>query len=306
MQERIKICFFEINSQQNFQKMKSKFFHIGFWFAVLVSVNSCKEIGPNIVLRPSGNSVGDTTYVESPVATPETKNVYIEDFTGAHCINCPDGHLKIENLKTANPGRVVSISLHPYNSLANPYPGEPDFRTNDAQELYTYFNVLYLPQGTVDRKLFSGETSVALDRTKWTAKTNTQLSETTPVNMQLNETYDSVTRELLLTVELHYTQTVYEKNNLTVFLTESNITAMQANGSSVDSFYIHDNVFRKSVTNTKGDLLTDSLEAGRVIRKIYKVTLNNTWVWRNVKAIAVVHESVNAKVAYQVKEIAVQ
>src|SRR5690348_14133339 len=103
--------------------MKKTTFILGSWFLVLGSLlYSCKEVGPDINLHGNQNALTDSTYVESPVQTPETKNVLIEEFTGVRCPNCPQGHVIIANIKAANPGRVVSVSLHPQNSLGYPYP----------------------------------------------------------------------------------------------------------------------------------------------------------------------------------------
>ena len=91
--------------------------------------HSCKEVGPDINLHGNQNAILDTTYIESPVATAEVKNVVIEEFTGVRCPNCPQGHVIIANIKAANPNRIVAVSLHPVNSLGHPY----SFSTQDFE-----------------------------------------------------------------------------------------------------------------------------------------------------------------------------
>ena len=59
--------------------------------------------------------------------TPENKNIVLEEFTGIHCVYCPDGHLQAQNLYNANPGDVVLVNIHT-GSYANPNAGEPDFK----------------------------------------------------------------------------------------------------------------------------------------------------------------------------------
>src|SRR5580704_2141320 len=117
-------------------KMKSTSCKAFDLFAILILIfffftflPSCKEIGPDINLHGNANAVSDTSYIESPVATPEPKNTVIEDFTGVRCPNCPAGHVIIAGLKTQYPGRIVAVCLHPQNSLGVQY----NFSTQDLE-----------------------------------------------------------------------------------------------------------------------------------------------------------------------------
>ena len=148
--------------------------------ALLLAVSAGREVGPDINLKNNENAIEDTTYVESPVQTAELHNVLIEEFTGVRCPNCPQGHVIIANIKAANPGRVNSLSLHPINSLGAPYPFSVlDFRSQDAQDLFDYLGQIGLePAAGINRKLFGGETKILLDKSKWNAKVNDELSST--------------------------------------------------------------------------------------------------------------------------------
>ena len=136
-------------------------------FAITLAVvlNSCKEVGPDINLGKNNNSVSDTTYVETPVASPETKHVLIEEFTGVRCPNCPQGHQIITGLKNTYPEKVVSVSLHPINSLGAPYAfSVQDFRSTKAQTLFDYLGQIGLePAAGIDRIKFPGESYILLD-----------------------------------------------------------------------------------------------------------------------------------------------
>ena len=269
---------------------------------------ACKEIGPTINLKDNPNVVADTTYVETPVAA-ETKNVVIEEFTGVQCTNCPDGHAIIATLKgTTYPGRICALALHPMTPLGYPMQGISVTDLEDAQSntLYGDYQGPFLPCGMIDRQLFSGQPVIPVDKTTWITYTGQEIALTTPVNVLLSKTFDASNNSLTITVELHYTQAVTQLNNLTVALTESNIITAQKNGTLIDTFYVHNDVLRSIITNTEGDNLTDSLQAGRVIRKIYKTVLNAAWKPANMNIIAFVREYQNSKVIYQGKEISVQ
>jgi hypothetical protein len=273
--------------------------------ALLLAVSACREVGPDINLKNNENAIEDTTYVESPVQTAELRNVLIEEFTGVRCPNCPQGHVIIANIKAANPGRIASLSLHPINSLGAPYPFSPlDFRSQDAQDLFDYLGQIGLePAAGINRKLFAGESKILLDKSKWTARVNDELSVPVPVNIVLQSTYDSVLREVTIVTELHYTQASSEQHKITIALTESNLTTPQLDGAVIDTFYTHKDIVRAFVTSKTGDLLTATIEPGRVIRKVFKKSIDAAWKPEDMYVVAYVHEFANSKQVLQSKEV---
>ncbi|MBK7148611.1 MAG: Omp28-related outer membrane protein [Bacteroidetes bacterium] len=278
-----------------------------FFLTLLLSlgISSCREVGPDINLKNNENAIEDTTYVESPVQSPEARNVLIEEFTGVRCPNCPQGHVIIANIKAANPGRINSLSLHPINSLGAPYPFSPlDFRSQDAQDLFDYLGQIGLePAAGINRKLFAGESKILLDKSKWNAKVNDELSVAVPVNIVLESSYDSVLREVTIVTELHYTQASSEQHKLTIALTESNLVTPQLDGATIDTFYVHKDITRAFVTAKTGDLLSATIEPGRVIRKVFKKSLDAGWKPEDMYVIAYVHEFANSKQVLQSKEV---
>lgn len=287
----------------------SKFFQfsatLALPFFIVITCNSCQEIGPNINLKDNENSISDTTYLESPIASSDLKTVLIEEFTGVRCPNCPQGHVIIAGIKSANPGRIASVSLHPINSLGAPYAfSANDFRSQDAQDLFDFLGQIGLePAAGINRKLFSGESKILLDKSKWLTRVNEELSLDAPLNIILESEYDSVAREVTIVTELHYTQEVSEQNKLTLALTENELVTAQLNGSVIDTFYVHQDITRAFVSAKTGDILNTTLEAGRVVRKVYKKVLDPAWKPENMHIVAYVHEFVNSKTVLQAAEI---
>src|SRR5690554_6885345 len=69
------------------------------------------------------------SYGQTIVSTsPENKNVVLEEFTGIHCVYCPQGHAIAKAIQDAHPDDVSLINIH-QGSFATPGPNEPDFRT---------------------------------------------------------------------------------------------------------------------------------------------------------------------------------
>lgn len=285
--------------------MKKIWLYSVMMMGILALLPACKEVGPEINLGNNQNVVADTTYVESPVATAELKNVVVEEFTGVRCPNCPQGHVVINTLKTQNPQRIVAVSLHPINSLGAPYSFSPfDFRSDNAQGLFDYLGQIGLqPAAGIDRQRYSGENAILLDKSKWQTRVNQQLATTPVVNVLLDRSYDSTNRELTIITELHYTQAVGEENKLTVLLSESGMVTPQLDGSIIDTFYAHKDIMREYITAVQGDIIDTSREPGRVVRRVYKKVLDAAWKPENMHIVAFVHEYVNSKAIYQGKEI---
>ena len=267
---------------------------------------SCKEVGPNINLKNNQNAVSDTTYMETPVAAAELKNVVIEEFTGVRCPNCPQGHQIIQAIKAANGERVLSVSLHPLSSLTAVYPFSVDtFENGNAQTLFEYLvDIGLLPAAAIDR-IPAATTSVLFDKNNWATKTTEELAKATPVNLKLSKTFNTTTRELTIVSELHYTKNVSTQNKLTLLLTESNIVTAQLNGSVKDTFYTHNDIERAFVSDIQGDVVTQQpLDAGRVVVKVYKTTLAPKWKPENMNILAYVHEFQNdSKIVHQAREL---
>ncbi|HWB62856.1 MAG TPA: Omp28 family outer membrane lipoprotein [Chitinophagales bacterium] len=282
--------------------------------AFVCFLQACKEVGPDINLHGNQNAVSDTTYVETPIAAPETKNTVVEEFTGVRCTNCPQGHAIIEQLHAQYGDRVVAIAFHPTNSLGNPYPviSTQNFENAGSDALYTYLgNQGIEPSAAVDRQLFTGlgQTYILMDKSVWGNAVAQQLATTTPVNVILSSTYNASTRQVTVVTELHYTQNVTEANDLTIALTEDSIVSAQLDGAVIDTFYVHNGVFRDFITtgSNGSDAINQTLEAGRVIRNVYQYTLDALWNPAHMNIIAFVHEdSQNSKNVYQAKKVKVE
>lgn len=290
----------------NFSRSLSRFI---FLVVLIFALHSCKEVGPQVDFG-KGKKDGlllDTTYSETPVVA-DAKNIVIEEFTGVQCLNCPTGHAILEDLKTQNPGRVIGVSLHS-NFQDDSYPSTKQVLTSEeAQQIENYLVFPgYKPNGGVNRKYSDAATptSLCVDYFNWQGYVNTELTATAPVNIILQKTYDVLSRELTIDVELHYTQNLTEKNKLSIFLLEDSIVTSQLKpNNSVDSNYVHENIFRTAVTEVLGDRITNTPTAGMVVKRIYKTkALNALWKPEHLKVAVFVHKYENSKEILQGKEL---
>ncbi len=262
---------------------------------VVVFFYSCEEVGPPINLKenPVDTTLVDTSFIDDHSATPDQKNVLIEDFTGVNCPNCPKAAAKIDELKTQYPGRIVAVSIHPDGfSFTEPFPGHRDFRTEEGTNLYKLLGQSPgLPAGDVDRIKYTGEERMLINFNSWPSYVDQQLQLNTPVNIHLTINYNADSSDYAhVFARIQYTEDVQEKHFLSIFLLESDMEDWQIYPFGViDSHYVHNHVFREPLTSYNGDLLMENPEKDRVFIKEYKVKIRDDWESSNCSFIAFIH-----------------
>ena len=270
------------------KNIKINAFVLSILAVMAIGINGCKEVGPQL---PWGNTsvLSDTTYVENPVATAETKNVLIEELTGVSCINCPQGHDIVKNLIASSVGRVIAVSMHSTSEPAAQDESIGSLTTQvigcpDVDALIGRFGEPgQRPAGAIDRQLYTditGSPIIWTDRSNWINDAQMQMTKTTPVNLVLGSTYDATTKTITVSAEVHYTATQPDSSQaLTIFLTEDSIVTAQQNGSIIDTYYVQNYVMRKALTTATGDQMSVPMQAGRVVRRIYVYHITNA-VWK--------------------------
>ena len=214
---------------------------------------------------------------------PTKKKLILEEFTGASCVACPQGHQKAQSILSNNPDKAFVIAYHPskinlttgFGYTAPMNTGDPDMRRDFSNAFFTssYGQVtsLFLPGAFINRRLNCN--ARYLSTAYWEQLTAFLLQEISPVNVGLNSIYNAANQTLSITVETYYTQTVTENNRLFVLITEDNIVAAQMGSTSN---YLHQHVFRESVTSGQwGELITEPTTSGSLVTRNYTFNLSN-------------------------------
>ena len=200
--------------------------------------------------------------------TPENKNIVLEEFTGIHCVYCPDGHLMAQNLYNANPGDVVLINIHA-GSYAVPSAGEPDFRTPFGAAIDGQASVSGYPAGTINRHLFAGlgqSGGTAMSRNSWAGAGTQILAQPSCVNVAAEASLNISTRILTVDVEAYYTDnSIASTNKLNVVLLQNNVEGPQTGGATYNpgqmlpnGNYNHQHMLRHMLTGQWGDDITST------------------------------------------------
>ncbi|MDR0348608.1 MAG: Omp28-related outer membrane protein [Tannerella sp.] len=185
----------------------------------------------------------------------QKKNILLEEFTGIHCVYCPEGHKIANNLIAAQEGTVYTIAIHS-GSFATPSQGEPDFRISEGAAIDSYFKVSGYPAGMINRKpvTLNGQLlSTVLNRSSWSKAAKEVNKEDAPVNLWMNVAFDGASRKLTVDMEAYYTaDSDLPENFMNIVITQSNILGPQSGGAVGDN-YIHRHQLKAFVTPLWGD-----------------------------------------------------
>ncbi len=217
------------------------------------------------------NSSGKQTYIY-PQET--NKRILLETFTGQTCPNCPAGHATIQGVINGQEDHFIEVAHHSgYN---------PDFFTMKEDYSYTWFynsgGSTYAPACMANRKATEGAITPVVQANMGSAvKSVIAAAELVEpyVTIDIDNQYDANNRKAILKVSVttHVVPPTSNPKTLNVWITQDNMVSYQ---SSAGSAYVHNHVFRGSLTGTWGVAL--QLEQGKTISQTFEYLLPETIV----------------------------
>lgn len=184
----------------------------------------------------------------------EDRKVVLEEFTGIHCVFCPQGHVIAQNIQNNNPDDAFLINIH-VGSFSVPGGGEPDFRTQWGTQIANQSGLVGYPAGTVNRQLFPGQeqgNGTAMSRNQWTSASNNVLDDASYVNVGVEADINVSTNTIEVHVEAYYTGTSPEGSNLlNIALLQNNTLGPQTGGNMGDQ-YVHQHRLIEMITGQWG------------------------------------------------------
>ena len=219
---------------------------------------------------------------------PQNRTIVMEEFTGVNCGYCPQGHAIAQQIADENPGTVL-INIHA-GSFATPRSGQPDFRTTHGTTINNGFGVNAYPSGMVNRYNAGG--GVVVGRGSWAGYAEAINELPSPVNVGTVSTFDPMTRELTVDVEVYYTDDAPEAQNfLSVIFLESGVIGYQADynlpAGSVPN-YEHNHILREKLHGqTFGDIIATTTE-GTYQKYTYTYTVPGSFKIENCDVAAFV------------------
>lgn len=228
------------------------------------------------VLLIAGLSSSAQTIVST---TPQNKKVVLEEFTGIHCVYCPQGHAVANEIKAADPNNAFIINVH-VGGYATPGSGEPDFRTPFGIPIASQTQLTGFPSGTINRRVFSGLENTAggtaMYRNFWTEASNTIITMPSYVNVALTGSININTRILTVHVEAYYTSASgVTTNNLNVALLQNNTLGAQTGGNAGNN-YNHQHRLVHLLTGQWGDAI-NTTTSGTFVDRTYTYTIPSSY-----------------------------
>ncbi len=215
------------------------------------------------------NAAVNTKYIYS---ADFKRRMLIETFTGISCLNCPAGSANVASLMAAEPDKYIVVAHHTYG---NPY-GTDIFSMKEDNEYKWFFNSTsqYAPGGMVNRvpKNATVDNPVFVLNDEGELKRAVAAANEMPpyVDIKLTTTYDAATRIMKAKVDITTLEVPpYEVSTINLHLVQGGYEGIPQSGAS--GAYIHNHVFRGSLTGTWGQKL--DLKAGETISLEYSDTI---------------------------------
>ena len=230
-------------------------------------------------------------YVKLP-AVEAKRTVLLEEFTGQMCINCPDAHMIIKDLKAQYGDQLIVVGIHSGGDAFSIAEGDPTWGAAGIEGLRvpdgeTYLNNagfksgMGLPIGNVNR------TTGLIGRNEWSKFIRDEIRRDSEVTIALSTELNEDRTQLTVKTQL---SSVAEFNGtLQLWVIESGIHAMQyMPDGSVEMAYEHDHVFRGTVNGLNGEAISidPGLEIGAELTNT--VAIKEKWNVDNLAVVAIV------------------
>lgn len=252
--------------------------------------SACDKIDPDNYLKAPRETGGG---VDASADT--TRKVFLEEFTGVKCNNCPAANAAAKNLQNAfGKDRLFLIGIHAGN-LAAPDDKHPaDFRTTEGNELFSFFQLFGVPVGFVDRTEYPAR--IIKGQGQWASSIQAQLDRPSVAGLGLAEdSYNTGSRELTISGQALLIRPVEATDiKLVIYLAENGIIAPQTMGDkSINVNYEHNHVLRGSFTGTWGQSIDLSQGA---VNFSESITLDAEVIKENCEVMAFIYDAENYEI----------
>lgn len=275
--------------------------------AVLI-LSGCDEIDPPYAKSGASNGGGDE----------KVQRVLLEEYSGFKCGNCPEAADNAHRLASANPGRVIIVTIHA-GFFAKPTGDHTyDFRTEAGEALDQFFQVSRtgFPKGLINRKEFSGKR--ILTPGDWDSAILTELEREPAAEISLEATFVEANHKINIKADIEYMKAGKPNHRLSLFIIEDGVIQFQTDDRvdppEVEDFE-HRDVLRAAVNGTWGETIsTESIPAGSNFEKEYDYQImaenlpGEEYEWNpdNLKIVAFIHDFEDTYELIQVAEAEVE
>lgn len=272
--------------------------------------------GCNVVTKPYGEQIDygwDPNFDLPPVSNDTTvtkRRIFLEEFTGHKCPNCPEGQDIAKQIQTDHPEDFVVVSIHNSGAFSKPDLSDPakpypsNFETETGEKLRIGFKFDAFPGGMLNRSEVNG--TVKVDYIQWESTVTSLLNDAAYMEPRfklfLTSTYNNEVgnRTVRVQYKVEALQNVTGNIAIVGYVVENKIIAPQTDNRLNDSYvadYEHNHLLRLGFP---GDGSGKTVFTDPVIGDVVDVTnpadfiitgISDDWVPENIDIIVFVYNS---------------
>lgn len=219
------------------------------------------------------------------------QHAYVEKYTGPKCPNCPAADVTLDAAHQQYGERLVVVGINHPKGQGEPFPGQPDMRTDDGTAWDNYFGINAIPAAFINRRTatqYSGAMS------NITADLGAVLQESPVVGVEVEAT--GADGKVDIGVNLVFAQSCTSPLTLTLALTEDSVAYRQIDGSDIVDDYVHNHMLRDVITDTWGADIDCTGATGEARRATVGYTLPEGVVEGNCHIVAFVSDKQSRQV----------
>lgn len=227
-------------------------YHLSFIFILLIS--GCDKIEGNkfetfedVVVTDWNETYANTIY----------RKIYVEEFTGIKCPNCPAGARILQEIQNTMGDTLITAAIHA-TSLANPSASgslSTNFKTPTGDILCNDFKVNAIPAALLCRIPNGNGIFAYENRNAWKTEI-AKISRQPIAGIQLSCYVNATSKKIRATVAVTIIEPIPNEVQLCLVLLQDNIITGQIDGSTVVPEYVHNHAFRIDMNGTYGKRLT--------------------------------------------------
>jgi hypothetical protein len=242
----------------------------------IIPPDQARVIRPVAPIDTSGN---DTNKANTPV-----QRVFLEDFTGHRCGNCPSAAREVQRLEDIYGDKLVAMAIHCSDLFAAPFPPIAgkftyDFRTPVGNNLDQRFGASNagLPKGLVNRRRFNN--AFILNFSAWGGNVEQILNEAPKAGVYLRGNFNASTRALSITIDAEFVDAQTFNHEIVAYLVEDSIVNWQKDysrpaGQQDVADYVHRHVLRDQLFVTDA-VIRAPIAAGTTVRRNASINIGN-------------------------------
>jgi hypothetical protein len=260
----------------------------------------------------------DKPYMEkvdpNPVdTTKEVRKVFLEDYTGFTCTNCPKAAAAITEAHELYGDKVISIAVHA-GFYAKPKVAPSiftyDFRTEEGTILDKFFGISAVgnPNGMMNRIGYTDKSHI-VEPSSWVAKAAELLKQEAKIKISLTPKYDAANKKIGVDAVVKYLSAGAANHKICAIVVEDSIVDAQISSGKEIPNYVHNHVLRASFNGAWGEALSAAaIPAGTTINKSFSMTIPTTdtkhpWNPNHLKIVVYVQDDGASYEVLQVEEV---